>query len=105
MQSLCVSLWRAALTPSLCRVLPQSPEDRDRLQDLELSAAWVTERILPFLVAPAEDVISTQQVKLAQRVVEVIMASNCLFVYLFVCSVCVSVCKATFMFLHNMKVC
>lgn len=46
------------------------PEDRDFLQDMELTAAWVTERILPFLVAPSEDVISMQQVKLAQRVVE-----------------------------------
>ncbi|XP_012670672.2 condensin-2 complex subunit G2 [Clupea harengus] len=54
----------------LVHLQSKSPEDRDRLQDLELSAAWVTERILPFLVAPAEDVISTQQVKLAQRVVE-----------------------------------
>ncbi|XP_062377592.1 condensin-2 complex subunit G2 [Sardina pilchardus] len=57
-----------------CRLLvhlqSKFPEDRDFLQDMELSAAWVTERVLPFLVAPAEDVISMQQVKLAQRVVE-----------------------------------
>ncbi|XP_028826068.1 condensin-2 complex subunit G2 [Denticeps clupeoides] len=54
------------------------PEDRGFLPDLEHSAAWVTERILPLMVAfdDSNGGISEQQLKLTQSVVE-----NCLAVF------------------------
>ncbi|MBN3308091.1 CNDG2 protein, partial [Amia calva] len=45
-------------------------DDRSYLQVLEKSAAWVAEKILPFLVVPSEDTVSDQQLTTTKQVVE-----------------------------------
>ncbi|KAI1889174.1 hypothetical protein AGOR_G00176360, partial [Albula goreensis] len=52
------------------------PEGRDYFLGLENSAAWIAERVLPFMVAPGDDGVSQQQLALAKRAVE-----NCLTVF------------------------
>ena len=52
-------------------VPPQVSEGRDHLASLENMAAWVAERVLPFLVRSGEAGSAEGQLELARRVVEV----------------------------------
>lgn len=61
---------RAFCSITMC-FLSQFSECRDFLVSVENIAAWVAERVLPFLVSPSEGGVTEQQRDLARQVVEV----------------------------------